>query len=158
MEMKEKFEKVKKEFEFENIEKIIERLSGELYLTVAEIRIVLEMLEDIANSGKADVEEVAASFISKEEKNPKKKGELFLKKLKKYRYPKMTESMEKLERVVSKIKGNGIKVSYPENLEGNELKIEIVIKGKKGAQRALKKISEVSEEIEAAAEIVRKGE
>ena len=81
--MKEKFEKVKKEFEFENIEKIIERLSEELYLTVAEIRIVLEMLEDIANSGKADVEEVAASFISKDEKNPKKKGELFLKKLKK---------------------------------------------------------------------------
>ena len=31
--MKEKFEKVKKEFEFENIEKIIERLSEELYLT-----------------------------------------------------------------------------------------------------------------------------
>lgn len=79
MEMKEKFEKVRKEFEFENIEKIIERLSGEVYLTVAEIRIVLEMLEDIANSGKADVEEVVASFISKDEKNPKKRGELFLK-------------------------------------------------------------------------------
>ncbi len=158
MDMKEKFEKTAGEFKFENREKTVEILAENLYLTVSEIRIVLGILEDIANNSNEDVSKIAEEFIPQEEKNSKKRGELFLKKLEKYRYPKITESFEKLERVVSKIKGSGIKVSYPENLEGNELKIELTIKGKSGAERVLKKLFDVQEEIKAAAEIVRKGE
>jgi hypothetical protein len=79
--------------------------------------------------------------------NRKQDTAKFLKIIREYRYPIMNKSMNRVKGLVNQIKNRGIKVEYPENLEGDKFTLTIDIKSEDDVQKMIQHLQKKQEEM-----------
>jgi hypothetical protein len=79
--------------------------------------------------------------------NRKQDTAKFLKIIREYRYPIMNKSMNRVKGLVNQIKNKGIKVEYPENLEGDKFTLTIDIKSENDVQKMIQHLQKKQEEM-----------
>jgi hypothetical protein len=79
--------------------------------------------------------------------NRKQDTAKFLKIIREYRYPIMNKSMNRVKGLVNQIKNKGIKVEYPENLEGDKFTLTIDIKSEDDVQKMIQHLQKKQEEM-----------
>ncbi|BDU49748.1 hypothetical protein [Haliovirga abyssi] len=140
--MKEKIEKIMQNYNynFDSEEYIKKNILENIYLTYSELKEVIEILYELEYIKEMDLKEVFESIKFDTVKSKKEKGSYFLKELLYYKYPLYQKTMKKLKFHLNKIKDSKIKLTYPQNLEGDNLKIEITIKNEKDVDNILDKL------------------
>lgn len=123
----------KKEFgkkKMQNEKVILEILTNKFYLSFSSLKEVLGILWELETFKKENI----VSFLEKmnypSNFSKKQKGNMLLKELRKKKFPQMTKSFSEINKNIKEIEKNGkiIKISIPENLEGDFLKLEIIVK------------------------------
>ncbi len=158
MDMIEKINTIKSNFEFARKEEIIDLISENLYLTVSELRIVFEIIEEINFGTEIDVYEKIYNFIEKEEINIKERSKKFIKKLKEFRYPKICKSKAVIDSYLKELKISDVNFIVPENLEGGSLVIEINAINKKKTTQIIEKLYKDKEKISELSEFIKRGD
>lgn len=156
-EMLKKIENIIANYNFENKKETVEYISENFYLTQSELREIFQILDDMSSAQKENIYEIIKSFEFESELNLKKRGEKFLEYIRRERHPLIYEAKKKADERAAKIKGKNIKVSYPENFEGAEIKIELTFNKVKDVKQILEKLTGSKKEIEELIEILKNG-
>ena len=156
-EMLKKIENIIGNYNFENKKETVEYISKNFYLTQSELREIFQILDDMSSAQKENIYEIIKSFEFESELNLKKRGENFLEYIRRERHPLIYEAKKKADERAAKIKGENIKVSYPENFEGAEIKIELTFNKVKDVKQILEKLTGSKKEIEELIEILKNG-
>ncbi len=114
----------------QNEKVIIKILTNKFYLSFSSLKEVLGILWELEIFKKENVIAFLEGINYSNNFSKKQKGNMLLKELRKKRYPQMTKSLSEIKKSIKEIEKNGkiIKMSIPENLEGDFLKLEIIVK------------------------------
>jgi hypothetical protein len=90
--------------------------------------------------------------------NKKQDTAKFLKIIRDYRYPVMNKTMNKVKNLSNQVKTKGIKVEYPENLEGDTLLLNLEIKNEKDVEKLIKHLEKKKNELELLIRTIKSGQ
>lgn len=131
-------------YEMKNKKKIMEILTNKFYLSFSSLNEVLEILWELEEFKKVNIIDFLEGLNYTDNYSKKQKGNRLLKELREKKYPEMTESLLKIKKEIKEIeKGKkSLKLEIPQNLEGDFLKLEIIVKKEQEIDEIINKLFE----------------
>ncbi|OQY10089.1 MAG: hypothetical protein B6I28_01735 [Fusobacteriia bacterium 4572_132] len=131
-------------YEMKNKKKIMEILTNKFYLSFSSLNEVLEILWELEEFKKVNIIDFLEGLNYSDNYSKKQKGNRLLKELREKKYPEMTESLLKIKKEIKEIeKGKkSLKLEIPQNLEGDFLKLEIIVKKEQEIDEIINKLFE----------------
>lgn len=134
-----------------------EDMFKKFYFTFSELKDTIDILEELKIFKKLEMKNIYEKIESDLGRDRKRNSEILIKKIRLIRNPIMTESFEKLDKILNKIKRKGIKIEIPQNFEGNGIKIELNLESESKGEKILEHINSNSKNILELLKIVKRG-
>ena len=145
------------EYKFIKDEEIIEFVEKNLHLSYSTEKEVGEFFRELKTIKKIEFKEFIKGKEFEFKNNKKQDTSKFLKIIRDYKYPIMNKSMNKVKGLVSSIKSKTIKVSYPENLEGDSFELNIKIKSVDDVEKMMQHLEKRKDEMKNLITAIKKG-
>lgn len=146
------------EYKFLKDKNIIEFADKKLHLSYSVEKEVEEFFSELKNIKNISFLEFIEDNNIILNNNKKHDTARFLKVIRRYKKPIMTKAMNKTKGLINSIKVKNIKVSSPENLEGDNFSLNIVIKSEDEVERLIEHLNKKKEDMKKLITTIQKGE
>lgn len=143
-------------YNFKNKEFLIDYLNENLHLSYSYLKEILDFFYELTTIKQIDLIEFLNKFSLKS-KNKKENTKYFIEYIREYRNPIMYNSLKNLKNNLKPIEKKQIKTIYPQNLEGDYLKLELTFTNEKDIEKTIKILSENIDNLKSALNIIKKG-
>lgn len=140
-----------------NKEQVVNNLNEKLHLSFSSLKEVLNYFEELEKIKNINILDYLENIDIEYGKSKKDNAKRFIEYIREQRRPVMYKSFKELKSSLNGFKGNNIKITYPENLEGNCLFISAEIRNETDVDNLLKNLERNRDKLKRAINIVKKG-